>query len=182
MSFEILANQQVSNRYESLAATIGPRLRELRKAHIRESLGGLKQVPHKLEPVATIQGVEFVNDSFSSTTNATWYALDNYNRPIIWIAGGVDSKADFASLSELVKAKVKAIVCLGVSNKRVRGAFAKLGIPIVETSTMEDAVISAYRAAERNDLVLLSPACPSFDLFENYEARGLAFRSAVKNL
>lgn len=182
MTFEALAKQGQTTIYDSLVASIGPKIREIRKDSIKESFYGFQQVEHRLEMVAIIKDIEFINDSKSSNLNSTWYALENTSRPIIWIVGGVDSGNDYATLRQLVRTKVKAIVCLGLDTSRIHEAFDELDIPTTDTLSMEEAVQVAYYLGSNGDAVLLSPACPSFDLFENYEARGNAFRKAVKNL
>jgi UDP-N-acetylmuramoylalanine--D-glutamate ligase len=182
MTFEALAKQGQTTVYDSLVASIGPRIREIRKESIKESFYGFLQVEHRLEMVAIIRDMEFINDSKSSSLNSTWYALENTSRPIIWIAGGVDSGNDYSILRQLVRTKVKAIICLGIDNTRLHEAFGELDIPVTDALTMDEAVQAAYYMGNNGDAVLLSPACPSFDLFENYEARGNAFRKSVKNL
>jgi UDP-N-acetylmuramoylalanine--D-glutamate ligase len=182
MTFETLANQGQTTIYESLAASIGPKIREIRKEYIKESFYGFLQVEHRLELVAVIRDMEFINDSKSSTLNSTWYALESTSRPIIWIVGGVDSGSDYSTLRQLVRTKVKGIVCLGLDNTRIHETFEELDIPMVDALSMDEAVQTAYYMGNNGDAVLLSPACPSFDLFENFEERGNAFRKAVKNL
>jgi len=182
MTFEALAKQGQTTVYDTLAATIAPRIREIRKEYIKESFFGLQQVEHRLEVVANIKGMEFINDSKSSTMNATWFALESTSRPIVWIVGGVDSGNDYQVLRQLVRTKVKGIVCLGADTRRIHEAYQSFDIPIIDTGSMEEAVETAYYMGDPGDAVLLSPACPSFDLFENYEERGKAFRKSVKNL
>ncbi len=182
MTFEALAAQENNTRYRSLASTILPRLTDIRKASVKESLSGMTRIDHRLEYVATIQGIEFINDSRSTTINSTWFALSSYHKPIIWITGGVENGNKFIELMPVVRENVKAIVCLGKDNKKIFKTFGRLGLPIAETTSMEEAVWHSYQLANPGDLVLLSPACASFDLFENLEERGKAFRSAVKYL
>jgi UDP-N-acetylmuramoylalanine--D-glutamate ligase len=182
MTFEVLANEGLSARYDSMASRVGPRINELRKQFIRESFSTIHQVEHRLELVAMVHGKEFINDSISVTVNSTWWALESNNKPIVWIVGGVENGKDYKSLSSLVSRKVKAIVCLGLDNRRIHDAYDDLGIPMVDTTSMEDAVQLAYLMSEKGDVILLSPVCASFDLFENYEERGIAFRKAVKQL
>ena len=146
------------------------------------ALGDLVSAPHRLEHVATVHGIDFINDSKATNVNSTWYALESMDRPVIWIVGGVDKGNDYNSLKDLVKQKVKAIVCMGVDNTKIHKAFASLVPHIVNTASAEQAVRSAYELAEKGDAVLLSPACASFDLFENYEERGRKFKTAVKSL
>ncbi len=182
MTFEALANQGQLTVYDTLAASIGPKIRGIRKAYIKESFSGFQQVEHRLELVAFIKGMEFINDSKSSTINSTWYALESTPRPIIWIVGGVECGNDYQFLRQLVRTKVKGIICLGLDNTRIHEAFDELDIPMTDALSMEEAVDIAYYMGNNGDAVLLSPACPSFDLFENFEERGIAFRKAVKNL
>jgi UDP-N-acetylmuramoylalanine--D-glutamate ligase len=182
MTFEALAKQGQNTIYESLAASIGPKIREIRKESIKESFRGFQHVEHRLELVAVIRDMEFINDSKSSTLNSTWYALESTSRPIIWIFGGVEPGNDYSILRHLVRTKVKGMVCLGADTKRIQEAFEDLDVPMVRVATMEEAVQAAYYLGDHGDAVLLSPACPSFDLYENYEERGMAFRKAVKNL
>jgi len=182
MTLEALAKQGHATVYDTLAATIGPRIREIRKEFIKESFSDFQQVEHRMEVVAIIHGMEFINDSKSSNINATWFALESINKPIIWILGGVESGNNYNTLQPIVRKMVKGIVCLGLDNRRIHQAFDELGIQTADTLTMEEAVQSAYYMGAKGDVVLLSPACASFDLFENYEERGKAFRKSVKNL
>ena len=182
MNLETLANQGQATVYDSLAASIGPKICDLRKQFIKESFSGFHMVEHRLEMVAIIHGMEFINDSKSSNINATWFALENNQRPVIWIVGGVDIGNNYSIVYPHVRSRVKGIICLGLDNSRIHDAFKDLGIPITDTLTMDDAVQAAYDMGSRGDVILLSPACASFDLFENYEERGKAFRKAVKNL
>ncbi len=182
MTLEALAKQGHITVYDSLVASIGPKIREIRKEFIKDSFAGFQQVEHRLETVAIIHGMEFINDSKSSNINATWFALENITRPVIWILGGVESGNDYTILRHLVRHNVKGIICLGLDNSRIHEAFDELMLPMEDVLTMEDAVQSAYYMGEKGDVILLSPACASFDLFENYEERGKAFRKSVKNL
>ena len=182
MSINDLALQGKHNVYNSMAAGIAARVLELRKDVVRDSLSDFQNVEHRLEHVAMVHDVEFINDSKATNVNSTWYALECMDKPVIWIAGGEDKGNDYAQLLELVRHKVKAIVCLGVDNAPIRRTFDDLGLPISETRSAEEAVRAAYALAEAGDVVLLSPACASFDLFTNYEDRGRKFKSAVKAL
>jgi UDP-N-acetylmuramoylalanine--D-glutamate ligase len=170
------------NIYGNLAASVAGRLADLRKASIREGLEGLLKEEHRIERVAFVRGVEFINDSKATNINSAWYALESINKPIIWIAGGQDNGNDYGPIAALVKQKVKAIICLGKDNSSIVKAFEKTIELIFETHSMEDAVKSAYLAANPGYVVLLSPACASFDLFENFEERGNQFKKAVLNL
>ena len=174
--------QGLHNVHNGMAASIGARLMGVRNRAIRDSLSNFDNVEHRLEFVATIQGVEFINDSKGTNVNATWFALESIKRPIIWIAGGVDKGNDYSALSGLVKERVKAIVSLGKDNQRLNDAFQRDVELLVPTQDMADAVRLAMQMAEKGDVVILSPACASFDLFEDYEHRGRAFKAAVKAL
>jgi UDP-N-acetylmuramoylalanine--D-glutamate ligase len=182
MTFEALAKQGQTTVFESLVASIAPKIRGIRKEYIKESFYGSQQVEHRLEIVAVIKGMEFINDSKSSTVNSTWFALESTTRPIIWIVGGVECGNNYDFLRHLVRTKVKSIICLGRDTTRIHDAFEELDIPMADAFSMEEAVESAYYMGNNGDAVLLSPACPSFDLFDNFEQRGEAFRKAVKNL
>lgn len=182
MTFEALANQGQTTAYHSLAASIGSKLREIRKEYIKESFYGFQEVEHRLETVAIIKGIEFINDSLSSTLNSTWFSLESTMRPMIWIVGGVEPGNDYSILRQLVRTKVKGIICLGMDTDRIHQAFDELDIPITDALSMDEAVQAAFFMGNNGDAVLLSPACPSFDLFDNREERGKAFRKAVINL
>lgn len=145
-------------------------------------MADFKGVEHRLERFLKVHGIEFINDSKATNINSTWYALESMSQPTVWIVGGIDKGNNYSELYELVKSKVKAIVCLGTDNSKIIEAFKGLGIDMVETLSMEDAVRSAYYLAKNGDTVLLSPACASFDLFENYEDRGRQFKNSVRDL
>jgi UDP-N-acetylmuramoylalanine--D-glutamate ligase len=182
MSIHELALKGKHNVQNSLAAGIAGRLLDLRKDNIRESLSDFTNVEHRLEFVAKVNGIEFINDSKATNINATWFALESMTAPTVWIVGGVDKGNDYDELIELVKEKVKAIVCLGKDNHKIIEAFEGVVDTIVETNSPVDAVGYAYQFAKKDDTVLLSPACASFDLFENYEDRGQQFKNAVRRL
>lgn len=182
MTLEGLALQGQRTVYDTLAATVAPRIREIRKEFIKESFSDFQQAEHRLEPVANIHGIEFINDSRSSNLNSTWFGLESMTKPVIWIAGGVDGGNDWESLKKLVLQKVKSIICLGKDTRRLRAAYADTGITLIQVNTMEEAVQTAYSLGEKGDIAFLSPACASFDQFENFEERGKLFRAAVKNL
>lgn len=182
MSIQDLGLSGRHNVYNSMAAGIAARLFDVRKELVRESLSNFESLEHRLEKVAKVGGVEFINDSKATNVNSTWYALESITKPIIWIAGGVDKGNDYEVLKPLVEKKVKALVCLGVDNRPLHQAFNKTVDLLVNTQDMIEAVSAAYRLAKPGDIVLLSPACASFDLFENYEDRGKKFKSAVRNL
>lgn len=182
MTLEKLALQGKHNLYNSMAAGIAARVLDIRKDIIKESFSDFQNVPHRLEFIARIHGVDFVNDSKATNVNSTWYALENAQNPVIWIAGGIDKGNDYSLLQNLVKKKVKAIICLGKDNRNLINAFKKSVETIVETTSMEEAVNLGIHLGMNDDIVLLSPACASFDLFENFEERGDKFREAVNKL
>ncbi len=170
------------NAYNSLAAAVVGQALEIKNETIREALMDFKNVEHRLEKVATVRGVEFINDSKATNVNAAWFALESMEKPTVWIAGGTDKGNDYTMLNELVKDKVRVIVCLGVDNSKIHAAFGKDVDLIINTTSAQEAVQVAFKFAKPNECVLLSPACASFDLFKNYEERGRLFKAAVKNL
>ena len=170
------------NTYNSMAAGIASMVFNIRNEQLRESLSDFVGVEHRLEHFLKVHGIEFINDSKATNVNSTWYALESINKPIVWIAGGIDKGNDYSMLFGLVKEKVKAIVCLGKNNLKLHAAFGDKIKNMVDAGSMEDAVKSAYYLARNGDTVLLSPACASFDLFENYEDRGTQFKREVRNL
>jgi len=182
MTLEQLALQGKHNVYNSMAAGVAARLMDIRRETLKQSLSDFHNVAHRLEYVSSVHGINFINDSKATNVNSTWYALEYYDKPIIWIAGGVDKGNDYSMLSELVKSKVKAIVCLGTNNKPIHDAFGDLVEIIEDTQNANHAVNVAYELAKIGDVVLLSPSCASFDLFENFEDRGNQFKKAVKEL
>ena len=182
MDMEHIALEGKHNMKNAMAATSVAKLMQIRKSTIRESLSNFQGVEHRLEKVLKIQNVQYINDSKATNVNATFFALDSMNTPTVWIVGGVDKGNDYNELMSLVREKVKAIICLGVDNKKIIDVFGNVVDIMIEVSTMNDAVKMAQRLSEKGDTVLLSPACASFDLFENYEDRGKQFKQAVKNL
>ena len=182
MSIENLAIQGKHILQNSMAASVSAKLVGVRKEKIRESLANFEGVEHRLELVTTIRGVDFINDSKATNVNSTWYGLETMNKPVIWIAGGVDKGNDYSSLIELAREKVKMLICLGKNNEQLVRAFKGVVPSIFETESMSEAVTKAYYSALKGDVVLLSPACASFDLFENFEDRGLAFKKEVAEL
>jgi UDP-N-acetylmuramoylalanine--D-glutamate ligase len=182
MTLEELALQGRHNLYNSMAAGIAGRLLDIRKETIKQCLSDFQQIEHRLEFVASIHGVDYINDSKATNVNSTWYALESMHKVVVWIAGGLDKGNDYASLEPLVKARVRVIICLGKDNSKIKETFSDLVENIVEVQTADDAVKAAYSLAHRGEAVLLSPACASFDLFENYEDRGNQFKKAIKNL
>lgn len=182
MSILDLAIQGKHNTYNSMAAGIASMILEIRNEQLRESLSNFTGVEHRLERFLKVHGIEFINDSKATNVNSTWYALESISKPIVWIAGGVDKGNDYSMLKSLAKEKVKAIVCLGKDNQKIHDSFKGVVKNIVDASSMEEAVKAAYYLARNGDTVLLSPACASFDLFENYEDRGTQFKQKVRNL
>jgi UDP-N-acetylmuramoylalanine--D-glutamate ligase len=182
MSIHDLSLKGKHNAYNSMAAAITAQALNIRKDSIRKSLANFQGVEHRLEQVLQVHGIEFINDSKATNVNSTWYALESMRTNLIWIAGGLDKGNDYSALRELVARKVKAIVCLGVDNTKIHDAFQNIVGTIVDTQSAEEAVRTAYYLGKKGDTVLLSPACASFDLFENYEDRGDQFKQAVRNL
>ena len=182
MSIQELALQGNHNIYNSMAAGIAARILEIRKDIIRESLSDFQNIEHRLEFVAKINGIDFINDSKATNVNSTWYALESIENPVIWIAGGVDKGNDYDMLADIAKTKVKALICLGTANEKLHKAFSGI-IPVIENAlSAKEAVMLAYRLGKKGDTVLLSPACASFDLFQNYEDRGQQYKEAVRAL
>ncbi|MGE4567990.1 MAG: UDP-N-acetylmuramoyl-L-alanine--D-glutamate ligase [Bacteroidales bacterium] len=176
-----LSLQGTHNTYNSMAAGLAGGVLRIRKETIRNSLSDFQGVEHRLEPVLTVRGVRYINDSKATNVNSVWYALECMKSPVVWIAGGTDKGNDYADLYPLVD-KVRALVCLGKDNRKLTQSFAGK-IPVIEEAfSMKEAVAAAYRLALPGDTVLLSPACASFDLFENYEDRGRQFKTFVKEL
>jgi len=169
------------NQYNTMAACVATLTMDIRKEKIREAVQTFQSLEHRLEKVLTIRGVEFINDSKATNINSTWYALESMIKPTVLILGGIDKGNDYKLIKELVKEKVKAIVCMGVDNKKIHEAFGG-EIKLIDTGSAENAVKAAFDLSTVGDAVLLSPACASFDLFNNYEDRGTQFKEAVKNL
>jgi UDP-N-acetylmuramoylalanine--D-glutamate ligase len=182
MSIHDLALKGRHNTQNSLASGIASRILEIRKEVVRESLEDFVNVEHRLEFVAKVHGIEFINDSKATNVNSTWFALESMDKPTVWVVGGVDKGNDYSELMELVKGKVKAIICLGVDNQKLLETFTGEVETIVEARSAMEAVAYGYRLAKDGETVLLSPACASFDLFENYEDRGNQFKTAVRAL
>ncbi|MTH16306.1 UDP-N-acetylmuramoyl-L-alanine--D-glutamate ligase [Flavobacterium sp. LC2016-01] len=182
MDTEHIALEGKHNMKNAMAASSVAKLMQIRNATIRESLSNFQGVEHRLEKVLKIQNVQYINDSKATNVNATFFALDSMNVPTVWIVGGVDKGNDYNELMSLVREKVKAIICLGIDNRKIIDAFGNVVDIMVEVNNMNDAVKTAQRLTEKGDAVLLSPACASFDLFENYEDRGKQFKQAVHNL
>ncbi|MDY6800833.1 MAG: UDP-N-acetylmuramoyl-L-alanine--D-glutamate ligase [Bacteroidota bacterium] len=182
MSIQNLALKGQHNTYNSMAAGISAQVLKIRKEVIRESLSNFQGVEHRLEFVLKVHGIEFINDSKATNVNSTWYALESVSGEIIWIVGGIDKGNDYSILEDLVRQKVKAIICLGVDNSKIHKVFGPMVSTIINTESASEAVKTAYYLAKKGDTVLLSPACASFDLFENYEDRGNKFKQAVREL
>ena len=182
MPIATLGLQGKHNVKNAMAASTVATLLKIRKATIRESLESFQGVEHRLEKVLKINNVMYINDSKATNVNATFYALDSVKTPTVWIVGGVDKGNDYSELLPLVNEKVKAIICLGLDNEKIKSQFSNVVDLLVETAGMQEAVKVAYKLADRNDTVLLSPACASFDLFKNYEDRGRQFKEAVRHL
>ncbi len=170
------------NQYNTMAACVAGARMDIRKEKIRDAVQDFQGLEHRMEPVATIRGVEFINDSKATNVNSTWYALESMTRPTILILGGVDKGNDYSLIEDLVREKVKAIICLGSDNRKIHEAFGNIVSTIVNTDNAVDAVQAAFHFSAKGDVVLLSPACASFDLFKNYEDRGNQFKKAVKDL
>ena len=182
MTLEQLALQGKHNIYNSMAASVAARLTDVRKESLKQSLSDFENIPHRLEYVSNVHGITFINDSKATNVNSTWYALEHMDASTVWIAGGQDKGNDYSSIIPLVKQKVKAIVCLGTDNKKLHETFEDSVELMIDTTSAEEAVAYAYQLANNGEIVLLSPACASFDLFKNYQDRGDRFKQAVKAL
>ncbi|MGE9312297.1 UDP-N-acetylmuramoyl-L-alanine--D-glutamate ligase [Niabella sp. CJ426] len=170
------------NQYNTMAGSLAGTTMEIRKEKIREAVQTFQNLEHRMEHVATIRGVEFINDSKATNINSTWYALESMDKPTVLVLGGVDKGNDYSLLMDMVKEKVKAIVCLGLDNQKIHAAFNGVVPVIVDTASAQEAVTAAFSYSEKGDVVLLSPGCASFDLFKNYEDRGTQFKKAVIDL
>lgn len=182
MTLEQLALQGKHNVYNSMAAGVAAKLMEIRNDTIKQCLSDFQNIAHRLEYVGSVHGIRFINDSKATNVNSTWYALESAEHPTVWIVGGIDKGNDYDFIKPLVKQKVKAIVCLGMDNQKIHEAFGDDIELIFDTQSAAEAVQAAYQMASKGDTVLLSPACASFDLFENYEDRGNQFKKAVNKL
>jgi UDP-N-acetylmuramoylalanine--D-glutamate ligase len=182
MTMQELALQGRHNIFNSMAAAMAARVFEVKDTVIRQAMIDFQNVEHRLEYVLTVHGIDFINDSKATNVNACWYALESMTKDVVWIVGGVDKGNDYAELTEMVDKKVKAIICLGESNENIIEAFKGKVEIIVQASNMQEAVNQSYALAGKQDVVLLSPACASFDLFANYEDRGMQFKKQVRNL
>ena len=182
MSIYDFALKGKHNNYNTMAACIAAATIGIRKEKIREAVKDFQSLEHRMEFIATVRGVEFINDSKATNVNSTWYALESMNKPTVLILGGTDKGNDYSLITDLVKEKVKAIVCLGVDNKKIIAAFKDIVPTIVETNNAKQCVNACFKLSTKGDVVLMSPACASFDLFKNYEDRGKQFKDAVKEL
>jgi UDP-N-acetylmuramoylalanine--D-glutamate ligase len=170
------------NIQNSLASGIEARVLEIRKEIVRESLSDFVNVEHRLEFVAKVHGIEFINDSKATNVNSTWFALESMDKPTVWIVGDADKGNDYSELMPLINEKVKAIICIGKDNRKILEVFEDKVETIVETKSVLDAVTWGYRLAKKDETVLFSPACVSFDLFESYEERGNEFKKVVRSI
>jgi UDP-N-acetylmuramoylalanine--D-glutamate ligase len=182
MSIYDFALKGIHNQYNTLAAGLAAITIGIRKDKIREAVQSFESLEHRMEYVSTVRGVEFINDSKATNVNSTWYALESMQKPVVLILGGVDKGNDYSLMRDLVKEKVKAIVCMGLDNRKIHDAFQNDVPVIVNTGSASEAVKSSFHLAAKGDIVLLSPACASFDLFKNYEDRGNQFKEAVRDL
>jgi UDP-N-acetylmuramoylalanine--D-glutamate ligase len=182
MSIYDFALKGIHNQYNTMAAGLAALTIGIRKDKIREAVQSFESLEHRMEYVSTVRGVEFINDSKATNVNSTWFALESMQKPVILILGGVNKSNDYSLLRTLVQGKVKAIVCMGTDNRKIHDAFQNDVPLIVNTSSAREAVKSSFHLAAKGDVVLLSPACASFDLFKNYEDRGNQFKEAVRDL
>jgi UDP-N-acetylmuramoylalanine--D-glutamate ligase len=182
MSIYDFALKGKHNAYNTMAASIAASTLGIRKEKIREAVSNFHNLEHRMEFVATVRGVDFINDSKATNVNSTWYALESMQKPTVLVIGGVDKGNDYSLIAELVKEKVKAIVCMGTDNKKIIEFFNGIVPVIIEADTAKKAVTESFKLADKGDVVLLSPACASFDLFKNYEDRGRQFKDSVKEL
>jgi UDP-N-acetylmuramoylalanine--D-glutamate ligase len=181
MSIYDFALKGKHNQYNTMAASVAGATMDIRKEKIREAVQTFENLEHRMETVTTIRGVEFINDSKATNVNSTWFALESMTKPVVLILGGVDKGNDYSLIEDLVKEKVKAIVCMGADNSKIHEALQGK-VRIVDTASAQEAVAASFALASPGDVVLLSPACASFDLFKNYEDRGNQFKNAVKDL
>jgi len=182
MSIYDFALKGKHNAYNTMAASIAATTLGIRKEKIREAVSNFHNLEHRMEFVATVRGVDFINDSKATNVNSTWYALESMQKKTILVLGGIDKGNDYSLIAELVKEKVKAIICMGTNNTKIKDFFKALVPVIIEADSAKKAVTESFKLAEKGDVVLLSPACASFDLFKNYEDRGRQFKDSVKEL
>ncbi len=170
------------NQYNTMAAAVASSVVGIRKDRIRDAVTSFESLEHRMEKVATVRGIDFINDSKATNVNSAWFALESIDKPVTLILGGVDKGNDYDLIKEMVAEKVKAIVCMGIDNEKIHAAFEGIVATIIDASSAEEAVKAAYGVSQKGDVVLLSPACASFDLFKNYEDRGEQFKKAVRDL
>jgi UDP-N-acetylmuramoylalanine--D-glutamate ligase len=182
MTMQELALQGRHNIFNTMAAAMAARVFEVKDSVIRQSMIDFQNIEHRLEYVLTVHGIDFINDSKATNVNSCWFALESMQKDVVWIVGGVDKGNDYSELDEMVVDKVKAIICLGENNQNIIEAFKGKVDTIVQASTMAEAVNQSYSLANKGEAVLLSPACASFDLFANYEDRGIQFKKSVRSL
>ena len=182
MTIQELALQGKHNIFNSMAAAMAARVLEVKDIVIRQSMLDFQNIEHRLEQVLTVHGIDYNNDSKATNVNACWYALESMQKDVVWIAGVVDKGNEYSNLNEMVEEKVRAIICLGEHNQKLIRSFQGKVDTIVQASSMSEAVNQSYSLANKGEVVLLSPACASFDLFENYEDRGFQFKKAVRAL
>ena len=182
MTIQELALQGKHNVFNSMAAAMAARVFEVKDSVIRQSMIDFQNIEHRLETVLTVHGIDFINDSKATNINAAWFALESMKKDVVWIVGGVDKGNNYLELEDMVLEKVKAIICLGKENHKIIESFKGKVDTIVQASSMSEAVNQSYTLATKGEAVLLSPACASFDLFENYEDRGIQFKKAVRSL
>tara|TARA_B100000161_G_C33550099_1_gene414968 strand:- start:462 stop:1778 length:1317 start_codon:yes stop_codon:yes gene_type:complete len=182
MTIQELALQGKHNVYNSMAAAVASRVLEVKDFITRQSLLDFQNIEHRLEHVINVHGIQFINDSKATNINSVWYALESMHKNTVWIVGGVDKGNDYSELLDLVKERVKAIVCIGQNTKNIHKVFEGHVDEIVDAKTMNEAVAFSYQLAKKGDAVLLSPACASFDMFSNFEERGLEFKKSVRSL
>jgi UDP-N-acetylmuramoylalanine--D-glutamate ligase len=182
MSIYDFALKGKHNQYNTMAASVATSVVGIRKDRIRDAVSSFETLEHRMEKVATVRGIEFINDSKATNVNSTWYALESMGKPVTLILGGIDKGNDYGLMKDLVREKVKRIVCMGLDNTKIHEAFSDIVTEMVDVRSAEEAVAKAYSLSQKGDIVLLSPACASFDLFKNYEDRGEQFKKAVKEL
>ena len=182
MSIYDFALKGKHNQYNTMAASVATSVVGIRKDRIRDAVASFETLEHRMEKVATVRGIEFINDSKATNVNSTWYALESMEKPVTLILGGIDKGNDYGLMRDMVSEKVKRIICMGLDNKKIHEAFSDIVPEMVDARSAEEAVAKAYSLSQKGDIVLLSPACASFDLFKNYEDRGDQFKKAVKEL
>lgn len=182
MSIYDFALKGIHNQYNTMAASVATSVVGIRKDKIRDAVASFETLEHRMEKVSTVRGIEFINDSKATNVNSTWYALESMEKPVTLILGGIDKGNDYGLMRDMVREKVKRIICMGLDNKKIHEAFSDIVPEMVDARSAVEAVAKAYTLSQKGDIVLLSPACASFDLFKNYEDRGEQFKKAVKEL